>query len=297
MKKKKSTGVTELDMSGSNDDGIPREAKTSAKASKSRKRLKETRELSEQRKSEKDAEENGVVKKKNIKRVKEKSATVDKLKKKAENDIEGKKKKKKRIKKTVGQLLSEGRTERAKDKAVRMGGKSMAKVEKLSGLSEQELEPLGGMVTVAPDFASEGDFLEQYQRIYLRLGAIMQKLERKIDNPNAKRISNKDIYALMTMYSQMRETIADMRSIKDLNAQAEDLAREVFDPATKSAGESLIAMYYSLIQIIRQEVKDINVVETINEKMKHVAAEQANKLQQDFSDARSTIIEVMNGNR
>lgn len=313
---KKSNDVVGIDVSGGisrsgkriNTD-IPEEERrrsSGAKVGAAKKRLKKTKEDSEARKKKrKDSEEEkGGVKKRRkrgqkgidddsevIKKLKDKEKKKKKSKTKTAESV-GEKRSKKRKRKTTGELLEAGKTKQVAKRLGTLGSKAVALADDV-GITDVDLDILQGMVI--PDNPSENDFMDEYKHIFGTLGNIIRKLEDQLNNPENKYVSSKDIYALMTMYSQMRETMADMRSITDMNEQAENLAVEVFDPAAKSSGESLVGLFFKINQTLRNHIKDGVLLEGIMADIKGDVAEAARKLQSDFEATRLKIVEVLNG--
>lgn len=311
-------GITEVDVSGGgfiDDRGrhvntdVPEDARRSSSGkSNAKKRLKEKQNKAAKRKKEIE-EENEKAKapsdrkkrkkkkdsltldpEKEKKRKRKKKADEAKAKEKAkEKELPNSTKKKKRKKKTVGELLKEGKTEQARKKASKLSSKALSVV---SDSSEEIPEISSDLMPSALN--SEAEFLQEYYHIYGTLGSIIRNLEQKMTEPGSQ-VNSKDVYALMTMYSQMRETIADLRSIKDMNEQAEELARHVFDPAAKSAGESLVGLYFKVSSSIRQKINDPAVVEDLIETLKLDVGEQATNLQDQFDVARGRIVDILNG--
>lgn len=312
----KKRGVTEIDVTGGTIDDrgryvnkdIPEEARRSGKSkSNAKKRLKQKQDQANKRKREivEEEESKKVGSKKKRKKVEDDPYSLDpkkeKERKKKKAKVKAKSKgktdeaepKKKRKKKTVGELLSEGKTDKARKKMERLASKSMVIATKADVEVEHEHIPSDGHL-VQSSLNSEAEFLQEYYHIYGTLGSIIRNLEQRMTEPGSS-VNSKDVYALMTMYSQMRETIADLRSIKDMNAQAEELAQHVFDPAAKSAGEALVNLYFKVSSSIRQKVNDPKVVEALTETLKMDVADQASKLQEQFDVARNRIVDVLNG--
>lgn len=306
------SGIKEIDVSGGfvDDRGrrvntdIPSEerGRVSSGKSNARKRLKQKQKEADAKNQEflDEQEKNKLPKKKKKKKeldfsldpekekVKKRKIKADKQKAKEKADTP----KKKRKKKTVGELIKEGKPERARKKMERLQSKALAV------LDSSEFEEVNETAQLMPPAASnsEVEFQQEYDHIYRTLGSIIRNLENKMTEKDAL-VNSKDVYALMTMYSQMRETIADIRSIKDMNEQAEELAQQVFDPAAKSAGESLVNVYYKITRLVRQSVEDPAQVEDILDKLKLEISDQAGKLQDQFELARGRIVDVMSGGR
>lgn len=214
-----------------------------------------------------------------------------KSKKKKSYEKDDEPKKKKRKKKTVGELLESGKVDKAQKRLAKFEAKALRVINSIQGESGT-VDTLPQVVTT-----SESEFLGEYGRIYTNLQTIMRKLENSMLDPEKAYVSSKDIYALSTLYSQMRETIGDMRSIKDMQAQADSLSLHILEPLKSSSGEALVGLYFKIIQQVRQHVHDERTIESITNAIKLSTAETANTLKNDFSLAQAKIIDVLNGNR
>jgi len=276
------------------DEDARRRRGTSSKSSKAKQRLRETKTEAEERitKRKSTEREEGYKKRDKERDAKKKKTKEPAVKERASTKSVSEKKKKPR--KTTGELLSEGKLDRAKKRLDKFTGKALAVIGKIQGGDSESLQgqlmPLGAVT-------SESEFLNEYGRIYGNLQTIMRKMETNMLDPEKEYVSSKDVYALSTLYSQMRETIADMRSIKDMQAQAHSLSVEVIDPVMRATGEGILDFYYKTGQIVRQYVSDARVIEVIDAALKLNAAEQGQKIQAEFELAKSRIIDVLNGTK
>lgn len=203
--------------------------------------------------------------------------------------------KKKRRKKTVGELLKSGNVKAAQKKLSKLNASASsfpAVVEQVESVDLMEI-PNKHVIT---RLSSESDFISEYQELHDKLKLIINRLEDKMLDKEAH-ISGKDVYALMTMYSQFRETIADMRSIRDLNEQAEILASDVFDPAMKSAGEALVTLFHRFMKVIRHHVSKPSEVEALQAVLKTEVSSVAVTLRDNIQAQRDRIITVMGGSK
>jgi hypothetical protein len=189
---------------------------------------------------------------------------------------------------TTGELLASGKTKQAQRRLTRLSTKTTEITH------DDDLPVVAFIPGRVSEFTTEHEFLQEYEHIYETQSTIIRRLEARLTDENSN-ISSKDIYALSTMYSQMRETIADMRSIKDMNAQAEALALNVFDPAMKAAGESLVNVYFKLNTLLRQHVKDATLIEIVLDKLKQDIAVEGGSLQSQLTLSRGKILEVLAG--
>lgn len=209
-----------------------------------------------------------------------------------EKDEPEPKKKKKRKKKTAGELIESGKTDKVMKRLSKFESKALSVIQKIQGDAYDQSDLLPAIVVT-----SESEFLDEYGRIYTNLQTIIRKIEKSMLDPEKAFVSSKDVYALSTLYSQIRETIADMRSIKDMQAQADSLALHILEPLKSSTGEVIIGLYYKIMQNIRHYVSDERVIESLKNSVDLAASEAGNTLKNDFTVARAKIIDVLNGNR
>lgn len=232
--------------------------------------------------------------------VKRSDSNKEGYKKRAEQrEAEEKKPGIKKKKKTAGDLLDKGKTKAIKKKLGRFESKALAIAQRIQNDGGEHVQS-GALLPVNHEpstLGSETEFFSEYGRIFGTLQAIQRKLEATMLSPDKEYVSSKDIYALSTLYSQMRETISDMRSIKDMNAQAASFSTEIMHPLKRASGEVLIAFFFKVNQIVRQHVHSARDLESILESVKLAAAEQGGKLDNEFQTANNKIIDVLNGSK
>lgn len=112
---------------------------------------------------------------------------------------------------------------------------------------KKELKDLKSKATTA----AEQEYLEEYLRLFVTNRRIIRLFEKKLlENPMSR-----DVYALMTLYSQQREIINDIRMISDLGGQVELIHSHVLRPYTSSLIQSVTDSYYQLRTLISQTCK------------------------------------------
>lgn len=138
---------------------------------------------------------------------------------------------------------------------------------------------------------SESAFLEEYTHIFKSL----QKLTRIAEKKYKTSEQSRDIYALMAMYSQMRECIADMRAIKDLNEMSDALIRAILDPLLRSVGQVLVETYFKLQKEIKGNVsKEDQIV--LLERLDMATQESAAKVQEHFALGKEQVYRYFSEN-
>lgn len=270
--------VTALDVSSYEYQTHEKERRSSAVARKSKRSAPVQEErIKKEVKQRKEAREEALQKqgKLRVKRESHESTSPERKKKK---------------RKTTGDLLAEGKLNQVQKRLQRLGVATAT----LSQETRTNNTGIEYFPAVKSDFTTEKEFLQEYEHIYSTQSKIIRSLEARLTDPGSH-ISSRDIYALSTMYSQMRETIADMRSIKDMNAQAEAIAINVFDPAMKAAGESLVNVFFKLNALLRHHIKDNTVVEILLDKIKQDISVEGSSLQNQLMISREKILETLSG--
>lgn len=190
-----------------------------------------------------DARRSGVKKKKRVDQRKVKAEIVI-------DDDPPKKKRKKR--KDVEDELPVEKKKKKKSKQLALidgpaTGKQLGKLERRKEKLERDL------LFLPADNGSNDEFDRQYRAMFDKLREITEIFEENMlsGTPNGR-----DVYALSTLYSQMREVIADMRSAKDVSAQIAELESKAYGAFLKSIGQSYVDSFFKLSKDIRTFVKD-----------------------------------------
>lgn len=132
-------------------------------------------------------------------------------------------------------------------------GHSKPASEKLMGKLQRRKEKTEAAMVYMPAEGGNDEFDRQYRAMFIKLQQIIEIFE---DSMLSGTPNKGDVYALSTMYSQMREVIADMRSAKDVSAQIAELESKAYGAFLTSVGQNFVAVYYKLSKDIRTFVKD-----------------------------------------
>ena len=138
---------------------------------------------------------------------------------------------------------------------------------------------------------SEKEYFDEYTHIFKSLQTLTRIAETKYQDSQQSR----DIYALMAMYSQMRECIADMRSIRDLNEMSESLIRAILDPFLRNIGQVLVEQYQKMEKMLKLHLKSKDV-EPIVEELKAITSESAHKAQEHYGEAKQLVFKYFTEN-
>lgn len=201
--------------------------------------------------------------------------------------------KKKRKKKTKSKDTTK-RKSKSKSKELAVSDKSKKKAsKKLEARLEKNRQKLATMSVDAEIIPanSESAFLNEYSHIFESLSELTRIAEDKYRDTG----SSRDVYPLMAMYSQMRECIADMRSIQDLNEMSERLISSILDPLHKAIGQILIEQFFKLEKAIKSNT-DPKEAELIIADLKAITSESAHKVQEQYSSSKTMVYRYFSEN-
>lgn len=103
---------------------------------------------------------------------------------------------------------------------------------------------VGELMADIPDIIKqENEQIGEYLIMFDKLRAMARECEAKY---MAKKES-RDIYALMQLYNQMREVIADLRALRDVGQLGEILNTEVLGPLVESSANSIVKIRQELL--------------------------------------------------
>lgn len=130
----------------------------------------------------------------------------------------------------------------------------------------------------------------RYKKMFNNIDVITEALEEKMKEGLP---SSKDVYALSTLYSQMREIINDIRSSRDVEAQMQMLENEACSAFLKLVGQSLVYVLMSAKKEISIVVKDKDVRDQLNATLDQLIVDQSKEVQQGYQAMRTRIREVL----
>ncbi|QZE60094.1 hypothetical protein pEaSNUABM35_00177 [Erwinia phage pEa_SNUABM_35] len=147
---------------------------------------------------------------------------------KAISSIDEKPKKKKKKENAADTIKKKSKKDKAK--------KGITDVAVLEG---QLLE----VIDEIPDvIKQENEQIAEYMTMFVQC----QDMARICEAQYKKSKQSRDIYALMQLYNQMREIIADLRALRDVGQLGEILNAEVLGPFAESAGTILVGVFHQI---------------------------------------------------
>ena len=160
--------------------------------------------------------------------------------------------------------------------------KALAKLERRREKALAEIDYLPA--------AQPGDeFDHQYRGMFDNLKTICALFEEKMmDSPNSR-----DVYALSTLYSQMREVIADIRSAKDVSSQIAELEAKAYGSFLKLVGQTYVDLFFKLQKDIRMYVKDLDAQAQLLASLQGACKDQGDKVQAGYASMLDRVRTVL----
>lgn len=180
--------------------------------------------------------------------------------------------KKKRKKSAVGTTIDV--------KAVRIPDSKLPAIvgdKKTAKKRKQMVEAIEEFVTLPPP-------VDEYDQEYRRMFENSVDLATRLEEQMVDRIYNRDVYALNTIYSQIREIIADLRATRDISAQIAELESVVLGPYHNSVGQALSDLLFNVEGSLLKHVKDRDIQAEIVKKLKDTIYECAMNLQEEYGN-------------
>lgn len=202
--------------------------------------------------------------KKGKKRTDERKAKVELL---LVSEEEGKKRKKRKKVDDEEVVVPKKKKKRLREIDKEASTKQLAKLARRK-------EKTMAVIEMMPDSGGD-EFDAQYRSMFQNLQHIGQLFEEKMmDNPTGR-----DVYALSTLYSQMREVIADIRSAKDVNQQIMELEAKAYGAFMKLIGQTYVDLFFKLQKDIRTHVKNVDEQSQLLDTLQGAIKDQGDKAQ------------------
>lgn len=159
------------------------------------------------------------------------------------------------------------------------------KVKKPVVKSMRDVEVLTREVSLIPQ---TDPYDAELHRMFDKAVGLAARLEEQMED----RIFNRDVYALNTLYSQIREIVVDLRSSQDFGQQMDAIRSKVLEPYHNSVGQALMDMFFHLQSVLPRVVKDEYERAEMQKKIQESISDTANSIQGHFGDCLSRVADV-----
>lgn len=211
--------------------------------------------------------------KRDLEKEKSKDTKKPKVKTAESSDLKAKPKAKPKVKSKGKKTLNKSATELA---AIR---------ESLAAEGQALLEKLGDNV-----FDENRAYVEQYKHMFTQLCLMSGIAEEQYLTKKQSR----DIYALMKLYDQMREVIADMKALQNVGQYIDAIVSEVINPFTRTASQVMLDLINSNNMNCKR-LLDLNVAQQIETHMKSQGKIGGQKLQEGYTASIENIRRILAG--
>lgn len=127
---------------------------------------------------------------------------------------------------------------------------------------------------------SGDEFDNQYRDMFENSVELAGRLELQMVEHNIK---SSDVYALNSLYSQIRELIADMRATRDIGQQIAELEQMAFNPFLKQIGQIILDLFFAMQSNISSAVKSKDVREDLLAKLRDSVADSGLRAQAEHA--------------
>lgn len=114
---------------------------------------------------------------------------------------------------------------------------------------------------LASDNFVDNTWMKTYELMFNKLQSIMRKVENKV----ASTEKAADIYALMALYNQMREVIADIRSMVDLTQNTQKIIDNILYPLVRDISNNYVDAIFLIKKTLRSNVEGEKYIELKSE--------------------------------
>jgi hypothetical protein len=165
-----------------------------------------------------------------------------------------------------------------KKRTVETGTKKMKKAKEKALVEETAALEIIARVRTKSEKSNEDDHLAVYLEMYRQLRRIIRRTERGC----LRSKTGQGAYQLATLYTQLRETIADIRNLTDLSDHADLLIEKVMQPLFTTLAQNLANSMYTIKLKIKDKLQEKRVRRTF-EDIDEITIEGAKHLQDAYA--------------
>lgn len=252
---------------------------------KKKRKLKDADEKPKKKKKKKLVDTEEKPKKKKVKKSVDTDSKPKKKKKKSSSEDKPKKVKKASSRDRASILEAKSKLK----KQLPAKSKSVNEIEEVSeaetsALSKQFDELYGNHVGTLS--VEDQEQMQEYFMMFHQLKTIARRFEVK-----SKQGSSKDVYALMKIYDQMREIIADLKALKDISQIADKLQQDVLIPYSRIVVAELSNIRASTLKAGNRLLAPENQ-KAFQEALDSAVIGASQKLEEGYNNARFAILDI-----
>lgn len=158
------------------------------------------------------------------------------------------------------------------------------RLQRSTSITTREFEKLVRS-TIPPQ---EQDYIDEYIHMFRALKRMARQAERRCLSSG----SSRDYYAYCTLLAQLREVIADIRTMSDLSNQSQLIVENVLQPMSQSIGQGVVNVFYQLKRLLR-ETSVPEETQFALSKLEELTKEQSKLLQHAYVTAHNALSKIM----
>jgi hypothetical protein len=134
----------------------------------------------------------------------------------------------------------------------------------------------------------DNTWIHTYEIMFKRLRKIMRTVEAKVMASN----SSQDIYALMALYNQMREVIADIRSMIDLTQNTQRIIDNVLYPMVRDISNNYVDAIFMIKKTLRSNVESEKYID-LKAEIDNCLKEHAKYIQSSYEKSSELLTKLL----
>lgn len=159
--------------------------------------------------------------------------------------------------------------------------------------SRSILDELDGRIETLPE-SEEQRYLKHYRFMLKTNAKVLKTLATDMFKESDKTLNTRLVYAFSTACSQHREIIADLRSIIDLDSQAQTLIEKCLQPSYTVIAQTLSNLHYANLALIREFV-DENRIAAASARSNEILTSVGKEIQRNYEDTSGKLRKVVCG--
>lgn len=169
---------------------------------------------------------------------------------------------------------------------------SIKKAKKKKKVQSTDLAVLEGQLMAVVDdipdaIKQENDQIQEYLTMFTQCQAMARECEKMYLDKKQSR----DIYALMKLYDQMREIIADLRALRDVSQLADILNQEVLGPFAESAGTILVSVFHQ-VNAWNKKNLPVELIANAQAAMQNIIRKSAKDVEQSYQAGLDKTVQI-----
>ena len=171
-----------------------------------------------------------------------------------------------------------------KDSTPEMLSKAKAKVKDMKKELREDMDDVDSKL----EGFADNTWIHTYELMFRRLKKIMRTMEARVMNSSHAQ----DIYALMALYNQMREVIADIRSMIDLSQNTQRIIDNILYPMVRDISNNYVDAIFMIKKTLRANVDSERYIE-LKSALDDCLKEHAKYIQSSYEKSSENLAKLL----